>query len=141
EFAPLVRGLTFALTLLIILSAHEFGHYFACRYYGIRATLPFYVPAPPLPLTPFGTFGAVIKIKEPFRSKRALFDVGIAGPLAGFVFALPASIIGLAIAKAVPMETVSKGGPMFLDPPLFKIIMRLLGTPEWIEWNPVYWAA
>jgi membrane-associated protease RseP (regulator of RpoE activity) len=141
HYGPLIQGMIFAGTLLLILSAHEFGHYFACRHYKIRATLPFYIPGPPYPLTPFGTFGAVIKIKEPFRSKRALFDVGIAGPLAGFVFALPASIIGLAIAKAAPIEAVAKGGPVFLDPPLFKLIMKLLGTPQWIEWNPVYWAA
>jgi membrane-associated protease RseP (regulator of RpoE activity) len=142
NFGPLIQGLIFAGTLLLILSAHEFGHYFACRHYKIRATLPFYVPGPPFPITPFGTFGAVIKIKEPFQSKRALFDVGIAGPLAGFAFAVPASIIGLAIAKAVPVEVVAKsGGPLFWDPPLFKIIMKLLGTPQWMEWNPVYWAA
>ncbi len=138
NFVPLTNGLIFAGTLLLILSAHEFGHYFACRHYKIRATLPFYVPGPPFPVTPFGTFGAVIKIKEPIRSRRALFDIGIAGPLAGFVFALPASIVGLAIAKQWAGQS---GGVEFLDPPLFKIIMKVLGTPQQMEWNPVYWAA
>jgi hypothetical protein len=79
NYEALASGLLFTFTLLTILGAHELGHYFACRYYGIRATLPFFVPAPPI-LTPFGTFGAVIKIKEPIRSRRALFDIGIAGP-------------------------------------------------------------
>src|SRR5262249_59128706 len=95
HYWPLIGGLLLAFSLLLILAAHEFGHYFACRHYGIRATLPFFLPAPPYPITPFGTFGAVIKIKEPIRSRRALFDIGIAGPLAGFALALPASIIGL----------------------------------------------
>jgi membrane-associated protease RseP (regulator of RpoE activity) len=135
---PLANGLLFTFTLLTILGAHELGHYFACRYYGIRATLPFFIPAPPV-LTPFGTFGAVIKIKEPIRSRRALFDIGIAGPLAGFVFALPASIIGLLVARATPPP--AGVGMQFNDPLLFIIIMKLFGLPKWMEWNPVYWAA
>ncbi|HXU36772.1 MAG TPA: site-2 protease family protein [Blastocatellia bacterium] len=141
---PLIKGLVFTFTLLTILGAHEFGHYFACRHYGIRATLPFFIPAPPL-LTPFGTFGAVIKIKEPIRSRRALFDIGIAGPLAGFAFALPAACIGLIFAKAAPASDIaaaaSSGGLQFNDPLLFIVISKLLGLPKWIEWNPVYWAA
>lgn len=139
NFAPALNGVVFTFTLLIILGAHEFGHYFACRYYGIRATLPFFIPAPPYPLTPFGTFGAVIKIKDPIMSRRALFDIGIAGPLAGFVFALPASVIGLLITQpAIPPES---GGIFYRDPPLFQIIIRLFGLPEFFEYNPVYWAA
>src|SRR6185436_11501473 len=104
---PLAKGLLFTFTLLTILGAHELGHYFACRHYGIRATLPFFLPAPPV-ITLFGTFGAVIKIKEPIRSRRALFDIGIAGPLAGFALALPASIIGLAMA--IPPQNQTSGG-------------------------------
>jgi membrane-associated protease RseP (regulator of RpoE activity) len=141
---PLFKGLVFTFTLLTILGAHELGHYFACRHYGIRATLPFFIPAPPL-LTPFGTFGAVIKIKEPIRSRRALFDIGIAGPLAGFAFALPAAFIGLIFAKAAPASDIAaaagSGGLQFNDPLLFIVISKLLGLPKWIEWNPVYWAA
>lgn len=139
---PLAKGLLFTFTLLTILAAHELGHYFACRHYGIRATLPFFIPAPPT-ITPFGTFGAVIKIKEPIRSRRALFDIGIAGPLAGFAFALPAAMIGLFLATPVPRSFVSAagGGMQFNDPLLFIIISRLFGLPKWIEWNPVYWAA
>ncbi len=138
NYEALGKGVLFMATILIILAAHEFGHYFACRYYKIRATLPYFIPAPPL-FTPFGTFGAVIKIKEPIYSRRALFDIGIAGPLAGFVFALPASFIGLYFAEATPPLTT--GGVQFHDPLLFMLINKIFGLPQWILWNPVYWAA
>jgi membrane-associated protease RseP (regulator of RpoE activity) len=140
NFEPLTNGLVFSFTLLTILGAHEFGHYFACRYYGVRATLPFFIPAPPL-LTPFGTFGAVIKIRDQIRSRKALFDIGIAGPLAGFVFALPASFIGLWIAKPSTINVTGGDSILFQDPPLFQILNQLLGVPAFINWNPVYWAA
>ena len=139
---PLLKGLLFTFTLLTILGAHELGHYFACRHYGIRATLPFFIPAPPT-ISLFGTFGAVIKIKEPIRSRKALFDIGIAGPLAGFAFALPAAVVGLVMATPAPISdaTLVSGGIQFNDPLLFILISKLLGLPKWIEWNPVYWAA
>jgi len=142
NFDPLAKGLVFTFTLLTILGAHELGHYFACRHYGIRATLPFFIPAPPA-ITLFGTFGAVIKIKAPIRSRRALFDIGIAGPLAGFAFALPASVIGLVFAKAaLPAGGADlTEGIQFRDPLLFIVITDLLGLPKYIEWNPIYWAA
>lgn len=138
NYDALLQGLLFTFTLLTILGAHELGHYFACRYYGVRATLPFFLPAPPL-LTLFGTFGAVIKIKEQIRSRRALFDIGIAGPLAGFILALPASFLGLIFAKASPPPTADV--LHFNDPMLFKIIISTFNLPHLIEWNPVYWAA
>ncbi len=137
NYTPLLQGMIFSFTLLLILGAHEFGHYFACRYYGIRATLPFFIPAPPIAITLFGTFGAVIKIKEPIRTRRALFDIGIAGPLAGFALALPASIIG--IAMAVPATETGAGE--IKDPLLFQIIAHFTGAPPVWDWNPVYWAA
>lgn len=142
NFEPLAQGMLFSFTLLTILGAHELGHYFACRYYGIRATLPFFIPAPPA-VTLLGTFGAVIKIKAPIRSRRALFDIGIAGPLAGFAFALPASIIGLIFSKAAtPVDPASlTTGIQFHDPLLFILVIDLLGLPKLIEWNPIYWAA
>ena len=77
----LVDGLTFSAALLAILTAHEMGHYVACRRYRVNATLPYFIPAPPLFLA--GTFGAFIKIKSPIPSRRALFDIGLAGPLGG----------------------------------------------------------
>ena len=140
---PLAKGLLFTFTLLTILGAHELGHYFACRHYGIRATLPFFIPAPPT-ITLFGTLGAVIKIKEPIRSRRALFDIGIAGPLAGFAFALPAAVVGLIFATPAPPAAISaanSGGIQFNDPLLFILVSKLFGLPKWIDWNPIYWAA
>jgi membrane-associated protease RseP (regulator of RpoE activity) len=94
----LLDGLPYSLTLLLILLAHEFGHYFACRYHGVLCTLPFFMPAPSF----IGTFGAFIRFRSPLKSRRELFDVGIAGPLAGFIFLLPALGIGLALSRIVP---------------------------------------
>jgi len=84
-------GLPYSASLILILGAHEMGHYVACRIYRIDASLPFFIPGPPI----LGTFGAVIRIRAPFTSRRALFDIGVAGPIAGFVVALPVLAIGL----------------------------------------------
>ena len=93
----ILRGLPFSLTLLAILLAHEFGHYITAMIHRVDASLPYFMPSPFL-----GTFGAFIRVRSPIYSKRALFDIGIAGPLAGFVFLLPALAIGLAFSKVVP---------------------------------------
>jgi membrane-associated protease RseP (regulator of RpoE activity) len=95
----LLDGLAFSITLMTILLAHELGHYFACRYYGIDASLPYFLP---FPLPPIGTWGAFIRIRSPIYTRQALFDVGIAGPLAGFAMLLPALIIGIAESKVIP---------------------------------------
>jgi membrane-associated protease RseP (regulator of RpoE activity) len=91
-------GLSFSLSALTILLAHEMGHYVACRRYGLPCTLPYFLPVP----LNFGTFGAFIKIKAPIRSKRELFDVGIAGPLAGFVALVPFLVYGVAHSEILP---------------------------------------
>jgi membrane-associated protease RseP (regulator of RpoE activity) len=91
----LLLGIPFSATLLLILLAHEMGHYLFCRYYGVRATLPFFIPAPTL----IGTLGAVIRIKAPIRSRAALFDIGIAGPIAGFVVAVVTLALALSLSK------------------------------------------
>ena len=91
----LLNGLWYSGSILAILGAHEFGHYFACRLYGVDASLPYFLPAP-LPLT--GTLGAFIRIRQPIASKRELFDIGIAGPIAGFIVAVPVLLVGLLIA-------------------------------------------
>jgi len=96
--AALLSGLPFALTLMAILLAHELGHFFACRHHHIRASYPFFIPAPTL----IGTFGAFILIRSPIRTTRALFDVGASGPLVGFVLAVPALVYGILHAKIVP---------------------------------------
>jgi membrane-associated protease RseP (regulator of RpoE activity) len=96
--------------VLLILGCHEMGHYLACRYYGIPATLPFFVPG----LPPIGTFGAVIRIRGPIPSRRALFDVAAAGPLAGFAVALPVFLVGLLGAKplSAPVGDQALGQPV-----------------------------
>ena len=134
----MASGLIFSFTLLVILGAHELGHYFACRYYGIDASLPYFLPAPPPIL--IGTFGAFIKIKSPFPNRRALFDVGVAGPIAGFCFAVPAAVVGLTFA-APAVGAAPEGGVVFHDPLLFVALGRLLGLPGEIAWNPIYFAA
>ena len=80
------KGIAYAGAIMLILLAHEMGHYIACQYYGINATLPFFIPAP-IAIT--GTFGAFIRIRSSFPNRRALFDVGLAGPIAGFIFLIP----------------------------------------------------
>lgn len=132
-------GLTFSTALLTILMAHEMGHYLACRYYGVRATLPFFIPAPPLFLA--GTFGAFIKMKSPIPSRRALFDIGLAGPLAGFVALLPIAFGGLLTLQAAPAHS-SGTGVIFNDPLLFQMIAKLTGAKlVYASPNPCYMAS
>lgn len=135
----LKSGVTFAIALLTILTAHEMGHYLACRHYRVRATLPFFIPAPPLFLA--GTFGAFIKMKSPIPSRRALFDIGLAGPLAGFVALLPIAVA--AVMTLQPAHTLLTGNTIvFNDPLLFQIIAKLTGA-NLIDAspNPFYMAA
>ena len=95
--ADFLLGLPFSLTLLLILLAHEMGHYLAAVYHHVDASLPYFMPSPFL-----GTFGAFIRVRSPIYSKRALFDIGVSGPLAGFVFLAPALAVGLAFSKVIP---------------------------------------
>ena len=134
----MLQGITFSASLLAILLSHEMGHYLACRYYGINATLPFFIPAPPLFLA--GTFGAFIRIRSPIPTRRALFDVGLAGPLAGFVVAVPIAIAGI-LSIGQPLHLGS--GIFFNDPLMFRLLARLLGVklnPD-SPINPYYMAA
>jgi membrane-associated protease RseP (regulator of RpoE activity) len=118
----LVYGLPFSVTFLSILLAHELGHYFACRYYGIRCTPPYFIP---LPISIAGTLGAFIRIKSNFDHKRALFDVGVAGPLAGFFLVVPALIIGIANSHLIPRGSI-QGGINFGEPLIFRWMGQLL---------------
>ncbi|MBM2813418.1 MAG: hypothetical protein HW421_180 [Ignavibacteria bacterium] len=94
-------GLTYSILIMLFLSAHEFGHYFAARRHKVDATLPYYIPMP-IPVTPnFGTFGAVIRTRTPILSRKALFDIGVAGPLAGFIVCLGFIIYGLATLPTI----------------------------------------
>lgn len=134
----LIEGLIFSSSLLAILTAHEMGHYLACRRYGVNATLPFFIPAPPLFLA--GTFGAFIKMKSPIPSRRALFDIGLAGPLAGFVALLPFALAGVLSLQAAPPNTGS--AIFFNDPLLFRMIAKMSGAnlADALP-NPYYMAA
>ena len=98
----LVGGPWYSATILAILGAHEMGHYLACRYYRVDATLPYFLPMfIPLAGPQTGTLGAVIRIREPFQNRRVLFDIGIAGPIAGFVVLLPAIFVGMGMSQVV----------------------------------------
>ena len=139
-FGSLNSGLIYSATLLTILTAHEMGHYIACRWYGVEATLPYYIPfVLPFPVLQVGTFGAFIKIKSPIPSRKALFDIGIAGPLAGFVFALPAAFIAHYYAQPSPF-VAGDDFISFQDPLLFTFFQRLMHLPNDLLLNPVMWA-
>lgn len=116
----LLDGLAFSITLLTILLSHEMGHYLTCLYYGVDASRPYFLPAPTL----IGTFGAFIRIREPIYYKRVLFDIGIAGPLAGFAALLPPLIAGVAMSKVIP--GIAERGDLVYGTP---VILRVL---EWI---------
>jgi len=120
--AVLAAGVKFSASLLAILTAHEFGHYFFCRYYGVDATLPFFIPQPP-GLLP-GTFGAFIKMRSPVPSRRALFDIGLAGPLAGFIVIIPIAFAGVLTLQHGNITPGESGVLIFNDPLLFRLIAR-----------------
>jgi membrane-associated protease RseP (regulator of RpoE activity) len=121
EPSRLLLGVPFASTLMLILLAHEMGHYLCCRYYGVNATLPFFIPAPTL----IGTLGAFIRIRSPIRSRAALFDIGIAGPIAGFAVAVTVLMFALPLSKAIP--TAMDGPGIQLGYPLiFRLVWYVL---------------
>ena len=113
----------FSVPALLILGAHELGHYFACRYYRIPASLPYFVPAPAFSIV--GTLGAVIRMALP-RTRRALFDVGIAGPIAGFLVLLPLAIYGVSHSYVVrlPRAVALQGGLELGDPLLLTLLQQ-----------------
>ncbi len=118
----LLYGFPFSFTFIMILLAHELGHFFACRYYGIRCTPPYFLP---LPISFAGTLGAFIRIKSPFPNKRALFDVGVAGPLAGFAFVVPALFVGISHSQLIAKGSIA-GGYSFGEPIIFRLVGKLL---------------
>lgn len=113
----LLSGVPFAFTLIGILLAHELGHFFACRYYGISASYPYFLPAPTL----IGTLGAFIRIRSAIYNRKALFDVGLAGPVVGFLFAVPALAIAIFYSRAIPASD-AHSSIVFGQP----LVMRLL---------------
>jgi membrane-associated protease RseP (regulator of RpoE activity) len=121
----LVLGIPFSFTLMLILMAHEMGHYLYCRHYGVDATLPFFIPFPTL----IGTLGAFIRIRSPIRSRQVLIDIGIGGPIAGFLVALPVMVIALGLSKPLP-PMLTLGDSTFLPgfPLIFQIGRHLLAN-------------
>jgi membrane-associated protease RseP (regulator of RpoE activity) len=118
ELFDVWAGLRLTVGLLGILLAHEMGHYLACLWYGVDATLPFFIPAPYLNFL-VGTFGAVIRIRSPFPHRRALFDIGIAGPLAGFAVCLPVLFLGIQELRVIPEPAETLAGASLGEPLLF----------------------
>lgn len=139
--ALLVRGLWYSVTILAILGCHELGHYVACRYYDVDASLPFFLP---VPISITGTLGAFIRIREPIPQKRMLFDIGIAGPLAGFAVAVPALFIGVWMSHVVAVPPDFSGFELG-EPLLFKLAERLIWgsiqDPYSLNLHPVAFAA
>jgi membrane-associated protease RseP (regulator of RpoE activity) len=137
-FANLSRfalGLPFSITLLAILVTHEFGHYIACSRHKIRSSLPFFIPAPSLS----GTAGAVIRLQSPVPSRAALITVGAAGPCAGFLVAIAASILGLWLSKPVAAPPIMR---VHLQTPLlFRLLQSAAGKTGPLLWHPVYLAS
>jgi membrane-associated protease RseP (regulator of RpoE activity) len=132
-------GVPFSLTLLSILLTHELGHYFTCRHYGIRASYPYFIPAPTL----IGTLGAFIRIKSPIVTRRALFDVGISGPLVGFVVAIPALALAILYSRAASPtnspDSITLGNPLTVI--LLTKLLRPGIDPAEISLHPIGCAA
>ncbi|HYA26776.1 MAG TPA: site-2 protease family protein [Thermodesulfovibrionales bacterium] len=135
EPSGIYKGLPFSLTLMGILMSHELSHYLASRKHDTKATLPYFLPAPPI-ISPIGTFGAFIKMKSPIVTRRALIDIGASGPIMGFVLSVIASAIGLSYSTVTPASAIRGGINLSLgDSILFSFLTRMaLGTlPESYE--------
>jgi membrane-associated protease RseP (regulator of RpoE activity) len=118
----ILSGLWYSIPILAILAAHEFGHYAYCRRHDVDATLPYFIPAPPFFIA--GTLGAVIRIKEAFPSKKALFDIGVAGPIAGFVVLVPLLYWGVTMSE-VRTAPISETVLYLGEPLLYQAMERL----------------
>ncbi|HHT9120049.1 MAG TPA: site-2 protease family protein [Candidatus Hypogeohydataceae bacterium YC41] len=128
-----VNGPWYSGTIMTILFSHEMGHFIMCRKYNVESSLPFFIP---VPFPPFGTFGAVIKMQGIIPNKRALFDIGAAGPLVGLVLALPAVIIGLHLSEVRALTATEAAHSLGLgEPLLFKLLSRLVvgKVPEGLD--------
>lgn len=141
----LYRGIPFSFTLLLILGAHEMGHYLVSRHHRLAVTLPFFIPAPPIPFF-IGTFGAFIRIRSPIQDKRALLDVGCAGPLIGLAVSIPVTLVGLKLSRITMMgsghEMLSLGEPLLYKllswlafgslPPQADIVLHPVAFAGWL---------
>ncbi len=111
------QGLWYSMPVLAILGVHELGHYYACRYYRVDASLPYFLPAPIL----LGTLGAFIRMRQPIPTKRMLFDIGVAGPIAGFVVAVPALFLGVGLSQPVLPDEIDGLTLLIGEPLLFRL--------------------
>ncbi len=136
-------GISFSISLIFILLSHELGHYIACRIYRVDATLPYFLPTPPL-IGPAGTFGAFIKIVSPMPSRKAVFDIGVAGPIAGFIALIPVTLIAFSTYEydTATSEIVS-GTIVFSHSLFYKFLAWVFGVnlQNAMKPNPFYFAA
>ena len=123
--SSLWAGTAYSVPLLLILLAHEFGHYFTCRKWAVDSTLPYFVPSP----FPLGTFGAFIWVRSPIYNRRSLFDIGVSGPIAGFIALVPFLVAGVWMSRVV--HGIQKDGPFVFGTPV------LLSTLEWLRFPGV----
>ena len=124
-------GLPYSLCLLTVLSFHEFGHFFAAKFHQVKTTLPYYIPIPPFLLNPFGTMGAVIRIRSPLHTKKALFDIGIAGPIAGLV---PTVIILMVGFLTLPSKEY-----LFSIHPEYRVLDKIPDTGLTFGYSGLFW--
>lgn len=122
------QSVMFAAALMGVLGIHELGHTIAARKRKIEATLPFFIPAPPM-IFPFGTFGAVIFMGSPARNRNSLIDVGLAGPLAGFLVSIPVAIIGLKLSTIAPISTITEDEFVFTMPLILQFLSNYIMGP------------
>ena len=138
------EGLVFSLPLLAVLLAHELGHYLVCRHYGIDASPPYFIPFPPQ-VSLVGTMGAFIRIRAPIRDKRQLFDMAVAGPIAGFAVAVPLLAWGVSHSRVNPSPALAEGTVIFQYPMLVQIFQRLFAGATYtsvdVVEHPVFLAA
>lgn len=118
----LIGGLMYSFPILSILVAHEMGHYLASRKYGVRSSLPYFIP---FPLPPFGTLGAVIRTKSPIPHRKALFDIGSWGPLFGLALAIPAVVVGLLLSEVVDVSKLPDHSTSLGNSPLLSLLQRI----------------
>ncbi len=121
-----VAGFWYAFPLMAILLCHEMGHFVMSRVYGVEATLPFFIP---FPFSPFGTFGAIIKMRGLIPDRKALFDIGAGGPIAGLILTFPAIYLGLKLSRIVPLDSFHHQGMILGDSLLFKTLEYLALGP------------
>jgi membrane-associated protease RseP (regulator of RpoE activity) len=125
----LPAGIPFAIALLSILLAHEFGHYLAGRYHKTHVTLPYFIP---FPLSPFGTMGAAIQLKEPPKNKRVLLDIGLAGPIAGLLVAIPVVIYGLSLSRIETLPAHMAGNYQVEGNSILYLLAKYAVFQQWL---------